>query len=100
MRADVYLRIPRKLVRIQGADRPVAALAAFIKHNGIVRSLSAWQKVLADDALFEPGGGGFDLPSLASIKMYLHRDFPRYLQATFDEYRSGFCVGTSGIRPV
>jgi hypothetical protein len=35
------------------------ALAALIKHNGIARSLGAWQKVLADYSLFEPGGGTF-----------------------------------------
>ena len=92
LQAQVYFKGSRPPVRICAADRPIAALAVFIKHNGIARSLSAWRKILADDLLFKPAGGGFDLPSLASIKMYLHRDFPRCLQEAFDAYRSGFCA--------
>ncbi len=92
LRGVVYLVGRRNVSRIHGSDRLIAALAAFIKHNGIHRPLGAWQKVLADDALFKPAGGGFDVPSLASIKMYLRRDFRERLQETFDEQCSGFCA--------
>lgn len=90
LRTVVYFMSRRRAVRILGSYRLVAALAAFIKHNGITRSISAWLDVLADDPLFAPAGGGFEVPSRASLKMYLHRDFPRCLQQAFDELRSGY----------
>jgi hypothetical protein len=92
IRAVVYLVGRRGLHQIHGSDRLIATLAAFVKHNGIPRPLSGWQKVLTNDSLFKPAGGGFDVPSLATIKMYLRRDFPEHLQAVFDENCSGFCA--------
>jgi hypothetical protein len=90
LRAVVYLNGRHNPIRVQGNDRQIAALAAFLKHNGIGRSFNAWQKILMQDPLFTPEGGGFAVPSLASIKMYLHREFPKYLQRAFDESHSGF----------
>jgi hypothetical protein len=92
LHAVVYLMGHQGRIRVGGSDRHAAALAAFIKHNGVARSLGAWQKVLADDSLFKPGGGSFDVPSLSCLKMYLRRDFPKYLQEAFDQQRSGHCA--------
>jgi hypothetical protein len=89
LRAVVYLVGRHRAIRVGGSDRHAAALAAFIKHNGISRSIGAWQKVFADDVLFAPSGGGFDIPSRSGLKRYLRRDFPKYFQQAFDEQRSG-----------
>jgi hypothetical protein len=90
LHAVVYLMGHQGRIRVGGSDRHNAALAALIKRNGIARSLGAWQKVLADDSLFKPGGGSFDVPSLSCLKIYLRRDFLKYLQEAFDQQRSGY----------
>jgi hypothetical protein len=81
-----------KSIRLWGKDRMIASLAAFIKHNGIARSAQGWLKIIADDPLFKPTGGPFQVPSPTSLKMYLRREFPNCLQRAFDEYGSGFCA--------
>lgn len=90
LRAVVYFVHRKRFIRVRGSDRQIATLAVFLKNNGLARSFSGWQKILADDPLFEPSGGCFTVPSIGTIKMYVHRDFPRSLQRAFDEYRSRF----------
>jgi len=92
LRAHVSLKHLGKLIHIYGADRVIAVLAVCIGHNGVARSLSGWRNVLADSPLFKPAGGGFDLPSLASIKMYWCRGFRDYLRIPFDDHHTGFCA--------
>jgi len=92
LRAHVSLKHLGKLIHIYGADRVIAVLAVCIGHNGVARSLSGWRNVLADSPLFKPAGGGFDLPSLASIKMYWCRGFRDCLRIPFDDHHTGFCV--------
>jgi hypothetical protein len=107
LRPIIYLVNRRRSERISGSDRLIAALAAFLKNNGIERSLSAWQKILYDDLLFTPCGGGFPVPSVSTLKMYLRRDFRNCLQRVFDICGSSFCAdrvievvnpGTHGAR--
>ncbi len=92
LRVHISLKYLGKLIHIYGADRVIAVLAVCVRHNGVARSLSGWRNVLADSPLFEPAGGGFDLPSLASIKMYWCRGFRDCLQIPFDDHHTGFCV--------
>ena len=92
LRVHVSLKHMGKLIHIYGADRVIAVLAVCIRHNGVARSLSGWRNVLADSPLFEPAGGGFDLPSLASIKMYWCRGFRDCLQIPLDDHHTGFCI--------
>jgi hypothetical protein len=92
LRAVIYLVTRKRRIRVGGSDRHAAVLAAFIKHNGISRSIGAWQKILSEDLLFKPAGGSFDVPSRSSLKAYLHRDLPRYLQQAFDQERTGYCA--------
>lgn len=107
LRPIIYHVNRRRSERIPGSDRLIATLAAFLKNNGIERSLSAWQKILYDDPLFMPGGGEFPVPSISTLKMYLRRDFPNCLQRVFDMCGSRFCAdrvieavdpGTHGAR--
>jgi hypothetical protein len=107
LRPIIYLVNRRRSERISGSDRLIAALAAFLKNNGIERSLSGWQKILYDDPLFTSCGGGFPVPSISTLKMYLRRDFHNCLQRVFDICGSRFCAarvieaidpGTHGAR--
>lgn len=88
-RAAVFLR-GRRMTRVRGGDVCSAVLAVLLKNNGIPRSICEITKLLSEDPLFEPAGGSFALPSCASLKMYLHRAFPKYLQEAFDQDRSGY----------
>ncbi len=90
LRAVVYFVHRKRFIQVRGSDRQIAALAVFLKNNGLKRSFSSWQQMLADDLLFGPSGGYFKVPSIGTIKMYVHRDFVKSLQRAFDEYRSGF----------
>lgn len=107
LRPVIYLVNRRRSERIPGSDRLIAALAVFLKNNGIARSLSGWQKILYDDPLFMPAGGEFSVPSISTLKMYIRRDFHNCLQRVFDTCGSGFCAdrvievvdpGTHGAR--
>lgn len=107
LRPIIYLANRRRSERILGSDRLIAALAVFLKNNGIARLLSAWQKIFYDDPLFMPAAGEFSVPSISTIKMYLRRDFHNCLQRVFDAWGSGFCAdrvievvdpGTHGAR--
>lgn len=92
LQAVVFLVHRKRLIRVRGSGRQIAALAVCLKHNGLRYSFSGWQKILADDPLFEPAGGAFRVPNIGTIKMYFHRDFPKNLQWASDEYCSGFSV--------
>jgi hypothetical protein len=92
LRVIIYLMGRRRAIRVGGSDRLAVVLASLIRNNGMTRSISAWQKVLADEPFFTSAGGGFEVPSRSSLKMYLHRDFPRYLQRSFNDERSGYCI--------
>jgi hypothetical protein len=107
LRPLIYFMNRRRIQRVPGSDRLIAALAVFLKRNGSARSLSAWQKVLCDDPLFMPAGGEFPVPSIPTLKMYLRRDFHNCLQKVFDSCGSGYCAdrvieavdpGTHGAR--
>ncbi len=90
LRAVVYFVHRKRFMRVRGSDRQIATIAVFLKNNGLERSFASWQQILAGDPLFEPSDGYFKVPSVGTIKMYVHRDFPKSLQRAFDEYRSGF----------
>lgn len=79
-------------VPVEASDRVIAALAAFIMHSGIPRSIKEWLVQFENDTTFMPLGGRFPVPSESTFKMYLGRDFINCLQKAFDEYRSGFCA--------
>jgi hypothetical protein len=88
-RVYVQLRFSGKTEGLQGSDRHRAVLAVMLKNNGIPRSMSALRQLCAEDRLFTPAGGPLDVPQLATLKMYIFRDFPEYLQRAFDALRSG-----------
>jgi hypothetical protein len=90
VRAYVFFRFAGKLIQVRGSDRHLAVLAVLLKNNGIPRSMKALRQLCSDDPLFEPAGGSFDVPQLATLKMYLYRDFPRYLQMAFDDARASY----------
>jgi hypothetical protein len=89
-RAVIHLIGTRTRTRLGGSDRHVAVFAAMLKRNALPRSIGDWLKMLAEDSLFKPAGGSLEVPSRNTLKMYIHRDFPRYLQAAFDSARSGY----------
>lgn len=92
LQAQVSVVYRGRSVRVWGSERMIAALATFIKNNGIPRSVKGWLNIFADDLLFKPMGGPFSVPSVTSFKEYLRRSFPNCLQKAFDEYKSGFAA--------
>jgi hypothetical protein len=89
-RAAIHLLCQRRLTRLCGSDRHVAVFAAMLKRNALPRSIGDLLKILAEDSLFKQSGGSFDVPSRNTLKMYIHRDFPKYLQRVFNSARSGY----------
>lgn len=91
LRIYVYvIGISGEPVRVGGSERMTAVLAALIENNGEFRSLQELRRILHGHAAFRPAGGPFSLPSISSLKMYLHRDFPNHLQAAFDAELTGY----------
>ena len=90
-RASVFL-LTRRRPRVRGGDLCSAVLAVLLEKNGVPRSICELRKILAEDPLFEPAGGSFEVPCRSSLKMYLHRAYPKYLQEAFDHDRSGYCA--------
>jgi hypothetical protein len=88
-RASVFL-LTRQKPRVRGGNLCSAVLAVLLKNNGMPRSICEIQKLLEEDPLFKPAGGSFAVPSFSSLKMYLHRAYPKYLQEAFDLDRSGY----------
>ena len=88
-RASVFL-LTRRKPRVRGGDLCSAVLAVLLKNNGLPRSICEIRKLLEEDPLFKPKGGSFAVPSSSSLKMYLHRAYPKYLQEAFDQDRSGY----------
>lgn len=88
-RATIHLLDHGTPTRLGGSDSHIAVFAAMLARNALPRSIGEWRKILAEDPLFKPAGGGFDVPSRNTLKAYLHRDFPKYLQRAFNERRSG-----------
>jgi hypothetical protein len=80
-------------IRVGGSDRIAATLAVIITNNGQPRTVKAWRNIIAADPLFMPAGGTFEVPSESSLKVYFHREFPKYLQVAFDKVRTGFSAG-------
>jgi hypothetical protein len=93
MRVYVFFRFMGKAIQVGGSDRHLAVLAVLLKNNGIPRSMRALQQLCSEDPLFQPGGGPFSVPRLATLKVHLFRDFPKYLQRAFDDARAGYYAG-------
>jgi hypothetical protein len=91
-RVTIHLLERGTQIRLGGSDRHNAVLAAMLKRNAMPRSINEWRKILAEDPLFKPAGGSFSVPSRNTLKAYLHRDFPKYLQAAFNGRRSGYAA--------
>jgi hypothetical protein len=93
VRAYIFLRFSGKLIPVGGSDRHLAVLAVFLKNNGIPRSMKALRQLCSEYPLFDSAGGPFSVPRLATLKMHIFRDFPKYLQKAFDDARAGYYAG-------
>ncbi|MHB8217076.1 MAG: hypothetical protein ACYDDS_13455 [Candidatus Sulfotelmatobacter sp.] len=91
-RTYVIFTFGNKPIYVGGSDRHLAVLAVLLKNNGIPRSMKALRQLCWEDPLFVPSGGPFAVPQLATLKMYLYRDYPKYLQRAFDDARAGYCA--------
>ena len=89
-RVEVAVRFGSNPIYIGGSDRHRATLAVLIQNNGIARSLRALRQLCEESPLFTPSGGPFPVPQPGTMKVWLYRDYPKYLQRAFDQARSGF----------
>jgi hypothetical protein len=92
LQASVSFFGPQGLHLVRAEDALAAELAVLIARNGIPRSIAAWRKMMMDNSLFKPSGGGFNIPSRTTLRMHIHRDYIRALQQAFDEARIGYCA--------
>jgi len=89
-RVHVILQSRSTSVPVSGSDRHLAVLTVLLKNNGIPRSLKSLRHLCSENPLFAPSGGPFVVPKLSTLKMYIHRDYPKHLQKSFDKARSGY----------
>lgn len=93
LQASVSFFDRRGLQLLRAEDGLAAELAVLITNNGMSRSIAAWRKIMMNNPLFKPAGGGFNVPSRTTLRMHIHRDYIRDLQRSFDEVRSGYSAG-------
>jgi hypothetical protein len=90
LQASVSFFGPQGVHLVRAEDNLAAELAVLITRNGIPRSIAAWRKIMMDNPLFKPAGGGFNVPSRTTLRMHIHRDYMRVIQQAFDEARAGY----------